>query len=244
MYNYKLVIEYDGSKFLGWQRQKNAERTIQGQLEACSGKILREKISITGAGRTDAGVSAYNQVANFRYHKKIDLKKFSYSLNSILPSEITLKKISLAGENFNARYSAVKRQYLYKITTVKKSIGSIFHYKINYKPDLDKIDIFFRFLLKQKSFRSFCKNKSDKHNFHCRIFEIKFNEHKSKSEIIFSITADRFLHSMVRAILGCALEIGRSKISLKEVKQKFKNGEKINIHYLPPYALFLNKIYY
>ena len=244
MYNYKLIIEYDGLNFNGWQKQKYTSNTIQEQIESSIEKLLKKEIKLTAAGRTDSGVSAYNQVANFKYHDKIDIMKFTYSLNSILPETITVKKILNVPLDFNSRYSAKKRDYIYKITTQKISLSRQYHYKICFDLNFKNIDSFLNFLKKQKNFRSLCKNDVDKNNFDCKIFDLNYKQVKSKNEIIFYISANRFLHSMVRAIVGCALEIGREKIQLKKIKEKIKSGEKIPVHYLPANALFLKKIHY
>lgn len=244
MHNYKLTIEFDGKNFNGWQRQTLTDNTIQEQIELSLEKILKEKIKIIGSGRTDAGVSAFNQVANFHYSGKLDRGKLRYSLNSILPSEITIKNILTVKSDFHSRFSAIKRQYIYKVSLDKKSIKGDEFYKINYIPDFNEIDRFISFIVNQKKFRSFCKNKEDTHDFMCDITEFKYRYSKLKKEIIFTITSNRFLHSMIRALIGCALEIGRGKLKLNEIKEKIKKGEKIRIHYLPANALFLNKIYY
>jgi tRNA pseudouridine38-40 synthase len=244
LFNYKLVIEYDGRNFKGWQKQKSTSNTIQEQIESSVGKILKGKINLTGAGRTDAGVSAYNQVANFKYDGTLEPDKFIYSLNSILPGSITIKKISIVSPDFHSRYSAKKREYIYKVSSFKKSIERDYYYTTTYGIDFLKIDVFFEFILKQNYFKSFCKKTEDKNNFLCKIYDVRYRAIKSKSEMIFSITANRFLHSMVRAIIGCALDIGRSKLILKNIKEKIKEGEKINVYYLPANALFLNKIHY
>ncbi len=244
MYNYKLVIEYDGRDFKGWQKQKYTKDTIQENLETCIGKILKGNIKVTGAGRTDSGVHAFNQVANFKHDRKINLERFNYSLNSILPGSITVKKIDFVPDDFHARYSAKKREYIYKITLCKKSIARKEYCRIKYSLDLKKIDRFIGFISGQKSFRSFCKNVEDKNNFLCTIFDFKYKHIKSKNVMIFSITANRFLHSMVRSIIGCAIEVGRGKLTLKNIQEKISKGEKIGALYLPGNALFLNKIHY
>ncbi|MCB0726920.1 MAG: tRNA pseudouridine(38-40) synthase TruA [Ignavibacteriae bacterium] len=244
MVNYKLTIEYDGRKFNGWQKQKATENTIQEQIENSLQKVLKKEIKLIGSGRTDAGVSAFNQVANFHYEGVFDKNKIKYSLNSILPAEITIRNIRTVKPEFHARFSAVKRQYIYKICFEKKSVRADEFFKINYVPDLVEIAKFTEFIKSQKNFRIFCKNKEDKHDFNCEIYEFDFRYSKLKKELIFKITANRFLHSMVRALIGCALEVGRGKIKLNEIKDKIKKGEKVRIHYLPANALFLNKIYY
>lgn len=244
MYNYRLTIEYDGKDFFGWQKQKNTKQTVQEQIENSIEKVLREKVKLTGAGRTDSGVSAYNQTANFFTDKRVDLSKFKYSLNSVLPDSIAIKKIVFADKNFHSRYSAVKREYIYKITTERRSVSRNDYYRIIYKPDYKKIDSFIKFIRKQANFKSFCKNKQDKNNYNCIIYDFSYRLIKSRNEIIFKITANRFLHSMVRALIGCALQVGKGKIDLQSIKENLKKGEKVPVNYLPAHALFLNKIYY
>ncbi|MBP9192793.1 MAG: tRNA pseudouridine(38-40) synthase TruA [Ignavibacteria bacterium] len=244
MANYKLTIEYDGLKFNGWQKQKATANTIQEQIEISLEKLLKQNIRIIGSGRTDAGVSAFNQVANFHFEGEFDKIKLKYSLNSILPSEITIKNIQKAGSDFHARFSAIKRQYVYKICLDKRSIRGNEFYKINFVPDVTEINKFLDFIKKHDKFRSFCKNKDDKHDFECNVSEFDLKYKNVKRELIFTITSSRFLHSMVRALIGCALEVGRGKLKLNEIKDKIRKGEKIRIHFLPANALFLNKIYY
>ncbi|MCE1164745.1 MAG: tRNA pseudouridine(38-40) synthase TruA [Bacteroidetes bacterium] len=243
--NYRIIIEYDGSDFLGWQRQKKHRNTVQEILENALNKILRTEIKITGAGRTDTGVHAYNQTANFRYDGEIkDIKKFLYSLNSVLPCSVTVKSIDEADADFHSRYSAKDREYIYKITTRDISIGRKYFFKLNYKLDFKVIDEFIKIITGYHSFKSLCKNSADKHGFFCNLKGVTYVENKKNSVIEFSVKSDRFLHSMVRALLGCLIDLGRGKLELKQTKEKFLKGEKIKATYLPANALFLNKIYY
>ncbi len=243
--NYRIVVEYDGSDFFGWQRQKKHKNTVQELLENALTKILRTEIKITGAGRTDAGVHAYNQTANFKTDTEIpDKKKFLYSLNSVLPAAITVKSVEEAELDFHSRFSAREREYIYRITTKDISIGRNYYFKLNYKLDFILIDEFIKIITGYHSFRSLCKNTGDKHGFCCDLKEIKYVDNKRNSQIEFTIRSDRFLHSMVRAVIGCLIDIGRGRLDLKETKEKFLKGEKIKATYLPANALFLNKIYY
>lgn len=243
--NYRIVVEYDGSDFLGWQRQKKHRNTVQEILENALSKILRTEIKITGAGRTDTGVHAYNQTANFKTDSDTgDKKKFLYSLNSVLPDSVTVKSIDAADDDFHSRYSAKEREYVYKITTRNISIGRNYCFKLNYKLDFKVIDEFIKIITGYHSFRSLCKNSSDKHGFCCNLREIKYVENKKNGRIDFTIKSDRFLHSMVRAVIGCLIDLGRGRLDLNETKEKFLKGEKIKATYLPANALFLNKIYY
>lgn len=241
---YKVTIEYDGLKYFGWQRQKNRSATIQEIIENALKKLTQENIKITGAGRTDACVSAYNQVAHFDTNIKIEPKKFLHSINSILPPSIVIKSIKKVSNDFHARYDAVRREYVYYMTTRDMAISYAHFYKLNYNPDFKIINDFIVFLKTNKYFRSLCKNKSDKHDFQCRIYDISIRQIKSKQQIILKISADRFLHSMVRAIAGCIVDLGRGRLGLKQTISSIKKGETLKIYYLPGNALFLNKIYY
>ncbi len=244
-YNYKLTIEYDGSHFHGWQRQSKSKETVQEYIENNLAKLLKKKITITGAGRTDAGVHAFNQVANFKTKEKIkELDKILYSLNSMLPDSITTKSICEIKPEFHSRYSAVKREYIYQLTVNNISIGRNYYYKLNYKLDFKIIDEFIKMLIGYNSFKSLCKNTEDKHNFCCDLKEIGYKVNKKRGTIVFKLLADRYLHSMVRAIMGTLIDLGRGKLELKDTILKFKNGEKIRATYLPANALFLNKIFY
>lgn len=244
MNNYKITIEYDGLKFNGWQRQKNTANTIQENLECSLTKLLGENITIIGAGRTDTGVSALNQIANFKTEKIIEnKKKFLYSLNSILPDEIVVKNIVKVPLKFHSRYSAKRRIYEYKITTTKKAIYKDYYYKLIYKLDFVLIDKLIKVFKGSNSFKSLCKNSSDKHDFYCNVNELKYVK-KNKNEIIFKVESDRYLHSMVRAVIGSLIDVGRGRLELQNTITKFKKGDKIKTTYLPGNALILKKIYY
>ncbi len=244
-YNYKLTIEYDGSDYCGWQRQKKFRYSIQEVIEINLEKLLKEKIKITGAGRTDAGVHAYNQVANFKIDKNIeDVDKFLYSMNSITPKSITIKSVKKVKDNFHSRYSAIKREYVYRFITKDISIGRKYYHKLNYKLDFKIIDEFIKILTGYKSYKALCKNPKDKHDFHCDMKSITYRTNKKESTIEFKLISDRYLHSMVRALIGTLIDLGRKRIELTDTINKFNKGEKIKATYLPANALFLNKIYY
>lgn len=239
-----MTIEYDGVDSNGWQRQKNTKNTIQEYIEDSLKKLLKHDVTLTGAGRTDAGVSALNQTANFKTEVIFDKKKFLYSLNSMLPETIYIKDIKKTALDFHARYSAKKREYIYKISFRKKAVDHRYFYKLFYNIDLRKIDDFINVLTGYKSFKSLCKNRSDKHNFFCNLSKLDYTINKGKDELIFRIISDRFLHSMVRGTIGCLIDIGRGRLDFKETKTAFEKGEKIKAVYLPGNALFLKKIYY
>lgn len=244
MINYKITIEYDGGKYNGWQRQKNTNKTIQETIENAIRTITGIETRITGAGRTDTGVHSYNQIAHFKSAQITGTKKFLYSLNGILPGDIRIKRINRTNPEFHSRYSAKMREYMYKITLGEKAIERQYYHRLIYDIDFKILDEFIVFLKNNKYFKSLCKNKTDKHNFECRIEYFGYRYIKSRGEIIFKIRADRFLHSMVRAIIGCSIDVSRKRLDFPATAEKIKKGEKIRTNYLPGNALFLNKIYY
>lgn len=245
MPNYKLLIEYDGRTFNGWQKQKLTSNTIQEKIERAIGTLTRtESVILTVAGRTDAGVSALNQVANFRSDERLDNVKFMCSVNSLLPKQITIKDIQETNDYFSARYSATGREYLYRCTNVRRSIDCDFYYHVRHVIDLEKMFGFMEFVRELKCFRSFCKNKEDKRNFECNIRSFLLELKPECNELMFTISADRFLHSMIRALIGCALDVSRGRFDLDEVMSRAANGQRFNVFYLPAKPLILNKIFY
>jgi tRNA pseudouridine38-40 synthase len=245
--NIKLVIEYDGKNYFGWQRQKDKpsiQETIENSLQIL---FPDNKIRLTGAGRTDTGVHASNQTANFRVKndelKKIGLRRLVHSLNAILPQDISIKGASIAAPDFHSRYSAKKRVYKYSISLKKRALNGDKYYTINQKFDIDLAKEYCKLLEGNHSFRSFCKNKSDKHDFRSVVYYARVRKQRD-GIILFEICANRFLHSMIRAIIGMMLKISSSKISIEEFKSKFVKGEQFRIQYVPSNALILDKIIY
>lgn len=248
--NIKLVIEYNGKNYFGWQRQKN-KPTIQQKLEeALSIFFPKSKINLIGAGRTDTGVHALNQVANFKIgeneFKSVKTDKLLYPLNAILPDDISIKKINIYNNDFNARYSAKIRAYSYYFSTTKQAIYKDFSYKLSTPFDIDLANKFCKLIIGNHSFKSFCKNKSDKHEFRAIVYKAKIMKQRN-GLICFEICANRFLHSMVRALAGAMIKTASNKISLDEIKNKLYStgkGAELKIQYVPSKALFLKKIIY
>lgn len=249
--NIKLVIEYDGRNYSGWQRQQN-KPSIQGEIEKRLEILLPgNRIKLTGAGRTDAGVHALNQVANFKikkttfpeYLRAKSFRKFIYSINALLPEDISIKRAKIEDKRFHSRYSAKKRVYRYQFITGKRALYNDRAYLIKTKFDIDLAKEFCKLLIGTHSFKSLCKNKIDKHNFEATIYSACVKTQRD-GLIIFEIRANRFLHSMVRAIAGIMLKVASSKITIEEFKDKFLKGEQLRVQYVPSNGLILDKIIY
>jgi tRNA pseudouridine38-40 synthase len=244
--NIKLLIEFNGKNYFGWQRQKikpSIQQTIEESLQVL---FPQDKIKLIGAGRTDTGVHAYGMTANFKIADeslKIPLALLQRKMNSILPDDITILKVQKVSYDFHARYSAKIRCYKYYLSTRKVSIDNDKIYYIKTKFDIDLAKEFCKLLVGIHSFRSLCKNEDDKHDFLSEVFSAEIKK-KRNSIYEFTICANRFLHSMVRAIIGAMIKIASGKLELTEFQNKFNKGEQLKIQYVPANALFLYKITY
>lgn len=244
MNNYKLIIQYDGTDFAGWQIQNNAP-TIQQNIQDAIRMISREEIKLIGAGRTDSGVHAFGQTANFRISKELNLNKFFHSLNSVLPREISISHIEKVEDSFHSRFDAKKRSYFYFISREKSPFLYRFSYYINKNTNIDvkKLNQNAQEFLGKKDFTSFSKKNTDVMNNICELFEIRFTE--KKNMIIFYVVANRFLHGMVRAILGSLLESLKYEDGGEYLKNIFEKKDRDFAGMaVPAKGLFLYKIQY
>lgn len=243
IYNYKITLEYNGENYFGWQKQKN-NLTIQGEVEKVLSILLNEKINIIGSGRTDKGVHAIAQVANFKTQKKISLYKFQNGLNSLLNDDIYCKKIKLVKSDFNSRFDAKKRYYLYKIG-FKKSVFDIkYFWTLNKKIEISDLNKYANEIKKIVNFESICKKNEDLKNYNCEIYESKWTNGEN-GKIYFHIKANRFLYGMVRALVGLMVNVAQKKISFQEYKNILNGVAKPKINYFaPPHGLYLKEIKY
>ena len=240
MSNYKMDIAYDGTDFYGWQRQKKG-KTVQGKIEEVISQYLQEKITLVGAGRTDSGVHAEKQVANFHSKQKIKITEFENSINKMLGSEISIKNLKLVRNDFSARFNAKSREYVYRISTIKNPLQNRYTWNVTYNLNFKLMNRVINLLSKQKSFKKLTKAKIDLHNFNLTIYKMKMK--KQKNEIHFTIKSSRFLQGMVRGIVGLLVDVGREKITYEQVLNLFK-GNTIPIMYAPACGLCLKNVYY
>ncbi len=242
MNNYKLIIQYDGTGYSGWQIQKG-QMTVQQKITESIETILKEKINLIGSGRTDAGVHALGQAANFRTEQEIDHHKFRYSLNSILPKDISIIKLEKVSDNFHARFDAKKRSYIYFISKNKSPFYHKYSWFYHFNIDCMKLNSLSETVIGRQDYSSFSRKNTETKNKICEIYEARWKE--TRSLVIFYISADRFLHGMVRAITGTllnALKNSRGSEYIEDVISA-RDREKAD-EAAPAKGLFLFKVKY
>ena len=244
MNNYKLTIEYDGTNFVGWQQQKNGN-SIQSAIQKAILELSGERVEVNGAGRTDAGVHAYGQVASFSIKKKIDTDVIRDGLNQHLrPQLISIQKAEQVDEDFHARFSAKKRWYKYKIINRRAPLTIDVNHAwcVFKKLDITKMKNESSFFIGQhdlNAFRSvYCQSKSSIKT----IENIKITQ--EDENIIIEIGARSFLHSQVRIMVGTLVDIAKGNInkSIKEIINNKKREEAGQT--APPRGLYLLKVEY
>ncbi|HEX9653283.1 MAG TPA: tRNA pseudouridine(38-40) synthase TruA [bacterium] len=240
--NIKLTLEYDGTNFCGWQWQPR-ERTVQGTLQDAMLKLLGESPKIYAAGRTDAGVHALGQVANFNTATALDLDSIRLGLNSYFPTDVVVLRVEEVAEKFHARYSAVKRVYRYVISKRFRAIARNYSWFCKYNLDLERMRDASRCLIGEHVFTAFCKENIEEPHYLSNVEGLEWTE--SDDNVILRISANRFLHSMVRIIVGTMVDVGRGRIQPGEVKNILDSRDRNRAGFsVPPQGLFLEKICY
>ena len=240
---YFIEFSYDGLAFHGWQRQPNA-LSVQEVIEDGLSKLLKKKIPIIGAGRTDAGVHARQMFAHFNASIKEEcLKDLVFLLNNYLPKSINIISLENVKETAHARFDAIERSYEYYISTVKDPFTNSFHYFLKNVPDINSMNQASKILLNHKDFKCFSKSHTDVKTFLCDIKSASWS--RKESQIVFSITSNRFLRNMVRSIVGTLLEIGLKKRPIQDMKLIIESKDRSKAGFsVPAKGLFLTKIIY
>jgi len=246
MRNIKLVLEYDGGRYKGWQRQKTIKSTLQGRIEHVLHLMTGEKIELHGAGRTDTGVHALGQVANFHTRCNKALTEIECYLHKYFPDDINLLEIVEMPERFHSRLNAEGKEYLYRIWNhpFKKNIFSRMYYLHIKKPlNVEKMKQAAELFIGTRDFRSFTALKSRKRSTVRTISKIDIL--KKDNEIMLNFKGDGFLHRMVRVIAGTIIQAGLGEVSVSEVREMFEKEERSAAGFTaPPHALFLVKLIY
>ena len=238
--NFKIIIEYDGTCYHGWQRQKN-ERTIQGEIENVLKIITGGKITLTGSGRTDAGVHALGQVANFYSNTKILPDALLKGINSLTPGDIVIKECRRADENFHARYNSKTKTYMYRILNRKipAAVCRRYAWFIRKKLDLDVMQAAIRHIIGTHDFKSFKGGGASEDNTtRCVTKAELIKEDKDYLNII--ITGNGFLRFMVRNIVGTLVDVGLCKITPDDLHRILQARDRnLASATAPPCGLFL-----
>jgi len=240
---YFIELSYNGSDYHGWQSQPNA-MTVQQVIENSLQLVLKDKeIKIVGAGRTDTGVHAIQMYAHFDFDQNFDANNLIFKLNSFLDKNIVINNIIRVQDKSHARFDANLREYKYFLTSKKDVYNTDTKYYFTKKLDFDEICKAIKIIKQNTNFKSFCRTKTDVANYECIInnFEYEVNN----SEVIFTISANRFLRNMVRAIIGTILDIGLHKISVEKLKDIIDKSDRIYAGpSVPAHGLFLTKVEY
>ena len=239
---YFLELSYAGTNYHGWQIQPNAV-TVQETIEHALGLLLRSTIKITGAGRTDTGVHARQMFAHFDTEKAINPVDLTYKLNSFLPADIAIQKMLSVTDKAHARFDAIARSYQYFIHRYKNPFLTETSWYLSKDLDVDLMNKAARILLNYKDFKSFSKTHTDVKTYICDVRQAAWQT--TDNQLVFHITADRFLRNMVRAIVGTLVDIGLHKISLDELIQIIESRDRSNAGFsVPAKGLFLTEIVY
>ena len=236
---YKIRLSYDGSAFCGWQIQNNA-RTLQGELEKALSTLLGSPVQVTGAGRTDSDVNAIGYIAHFDVPDEVSVEAahLCYKLNAMLPREMVVHEVSVASEDFHARFDARMREYHYFIHFRKDPFCEKYSYRMRYPLDLDKMNEAAEHLLGEHDFSCFEKVGGNNATSICTVTEAVWKTYRPMHAdmmgfpceegdyIVFRIRANRFLRNMVRAVVGSLIEVGRGKKEPSWIAQLIESGSR------------------
>ncbi len=238
-----ITLSFDGTNYHGWQIQPNSD-SVQQRLQEALSTLLRQPIEVVGAGRTDTGVHARMMVAHFDWEELIDGKQLAYKLNKFLPQDIAVQEVRLVDEEKHARFSATSRTYHYFIHMRKDPFQQTYSWQVPFKLDFEKMNEAAKVLLEYKDFTSFSKVNTDTKTNLCDVKEA-FWEEIAPDRWRFTITANRFLRNMVRAIVGTLVEVGRGRLSPEDVRRIIEAKDRCSAgESVPAKGLFLVDIKY
>lgn len=243
MARYKLTIEYDGTRYAGWQLQKGAKSVQGAVIDACRLVFPGEKIEVYGAGRTDQGVHALAQVAHLDVNRNANLLKLKFQLNDNLPPDIVVKKVEQAAPKFHARYDAVHRCYLYQISKRPTAFGKKMVWWVKDPLDIEKMKQAAVLFTGMKDFRNFAEKSDEDKSTLVEISKIEIVE--TGDLILIRVSGSHFLWKQVRRMVGVMVEAGRGKLNIGEIEAIFTRPSEIVAKLTaPPSGLYLEKVCY
>lgn len=243
MPTWRLKLEYDGTRYRGWQSQKNTDRTVQGTLERAAQELFEEDVTLGGAGRTDAGVHALAQVAHLRARKRLPEIEIERGLNDRLPHDINVLSVEPAPPSFHARHDARSRTYLYRISRRRTALDKRFVWWVKDRLDFTTMQSAAKRFAGRHDFASFCENPRGQES--TVVVVEKSDLFDWEHEIHFRIEASHFLWKMVRRLVGILVEVGRGTLDSSEVERLLIERSADPAKWTaPPSGLFLEKVTY
>ncbi|HEX5132519.1 MAG TPA: tRNA pseudouridine(38-40) synthase TruA [Candidatus Krumholzibacteria bacterium] len=213
MRNLRLLLEYDGTDFSGWQKQPGV-RTVQGAVEGAAATVFRQLVTVRGCARTDAGVHALGYVANFHVDSDHTISRVRIALNACLPEDVAVVHAQDETEDFHARFSSTSRRYQYRIATMPTAMWRRYSYHTHHTMDLDRMQAAAALLVGRHDFTSFTPVTNDKDPV-CDLSECSVVE--EERHILITVEANRFLYTMVRTMAGTLMEVGRGRIDAERM---------------------------
>ncbi|NQX85567.1 MAG: tRNA pseudouridine(38-40) synthase TruA [Flavobacteriaceae bacterium] len=238
---YFIQLSYNGKDFHGWQNQPNAI-TVQAVIEDALTKLLRTPIEVIGAGRTDAGVHAKIMIAHFDTDQELK-DNLVFKLNSFLPKSIAVQTINAVKSDAHARFDAISRSYIYRVSMEKDVFNFEQSYYFKNTLNVDEMNRASKILFEYKDFQCFSRTNTDVRTYNCKIMHAQWKI--TENELIFEISADRFLRNMVRAIVGTMLDIGVGKMKVEMLHDVIASKNRANAGAsVPAHGLYLTDIKY
>ena len=240
---YFITFSYDGTAYHGWQIQPHSV-TVQEELQKALSTLMRKPMEVVGAGRTDTGVHARKMIAHFDHDEEVDCSQLVYKLNKLLPRDIAVQHVEPVADDMHARFSAKSRTYHYYVHLDKNPFLRSYSWQVYGNPDFELMNRAARVLMEYKDFTSFSKVNTDTKTNDCTITEARWDR-VGEDQWRFTVTANRFLRNMVRAIVGTLMEVGRGRMTIEqlrsviEAKDRCRAGDSV-----PGNALFLVEVLY
>lgn len=242
MPRYKLLIEYDGTHYSGWQRQPKAS-TVEQAIEEGLSRILRQEIDIIGQGRTDSGVHAEGQVAHFDAPELLEEGRILYALLGVLSRDITVHGLERVEDDFHARFDAVSRQYRYQVITQPRALHRHWTHRVLGDFDMDALRTCAEMIVGKHDFARFAKQTDDLPHTFCEVTESKVWQEGAL--VCYRIRANRFLHNMVRRLVGSMLNVATGRENMEYFSDMLKNPDAAEGgHTAPAQGLILEKVFY
>ena len=234
---YFITFSYDGTAYHGWQIQPHSV-TVQEELQKALSTLMRKPMEVVGAGRTDTGVHARKMIAHFDHDEVLDCLQLVYKLNKLLPRDIAVQHVEPVADDMHARFSAKSRTYHYYVHLDKNPFLRSYSWQVYGNPDFELMNRAARVLMEYKDFTSFSKVNTDTKTNDCTITEARWDR-VGEDQWRFTVTANRFLRNMVRAIVGTLMEVGRERLTIEGFRQVIEAKNRCSAgHSVPACGLY------